>query len=674
MKGEVPNLQRKARYTRYRTYTLIGVYLLMGLHIAHWLVAGKTLAPLELNEVLYTIHLGVITAGFIFMGVTVVGTLIFGRFFCSWACHILALQDLSASILEKLHIQPVHIRSRVFFVIPVAAMLYLFVWPTVERIMAGTPFPGFRVLNDADGWASFVTTDYWRNLPSVPVTLITFFSVGFLTVYLLGSRGFCQDICPYGVLFGLGDRTAPGKIKLTGTCEQCGICTAHCHSHIEVHREIKQFGKVVNANCLKDLDCVAVCPHDAISFGFTKPSFLDSFKAVQGSKAKFTFSFWEDVLLGFIVLAFTLVFRGLYDTVPFLLAITLALVCGYLTLQMIRTVRFPSLQVGRAVLKRDGQWSRVGKIYALITVLIVAISVHSGFIHYHYYRGDRLYDQLTNQRSTHEPGPQVREQAFYHLGIAEKWGLYTPLSLHRELAALYLLEKDNKNAEIHLRAMLNQDPGDREARLRLAKLMILDGRNTESAGELHTIIADSTHLHTIREKSEYAEACLNLGHLEESGGFTDAAEKLYWLALRTDTGHAQSQLALGVLLARTGRFSEAEQWLLRSAARDPESPVIHNNLGLVYIQLKQAEKAVFHLKKLDELMPGDQRTCYNLGMLLVKTGRDEEALYYLHKAETLDPMHKGTHIALSGIYQRAGNVSLAGHHAGLAGETKMLNP
>src|SRR3989338_9176154 len=65
----------------------------------------------------------------------------------------------------------------------------------------GNAFPGFRILKDENGWASFSTTDFWRNLPSVPITLLTFFTVGFLIVYLLGTRSFCRYGCPYGVLF-----------------------------------------------------------------------------------------------------------------------------------------------------------------------------------------------------------------------------------------------------------------------------------------------------------------------------------------------------------------------------------------------------------------------------------------------------------------------------------------
>lgn len=113
----------------------------------------------------------------------------------------------------------------------------------------------------------------------------TFFMCGGLAVYVLGSRSFCQYGCPYGMVFALADRAAPGKIKLTGDCTECGKCTAVCSSHIQVMHEVNQFNKVVDPNCLKDLDCVQVCPENALSFGFTKPSGFLSLKNLRVLKS-----------------------------------------------------------------------------------------------------------------------------------------------------------------------------------------------------------------------------------------------------------------------------------------------------------------------------------------------------------------------------------------------------
>ena len=95
---------RTPPYARWRLATLVGVHVLFIAHFVHWKLKGRTLAPLEFNEVLYTIHQGIVTAGFILMALVMVATLVFGRFFCSWGCHILALQDAAGWIMDKLRI------------------------------------------------------------------------------------------------------------------------------------------------------------------------------------------------------------------------------------------------------------------------------------------------------------------------------------------------------------------------------------------------------------------------------------------------------------------------------------------------------------------------------------------------------------------------------------------
>jgi len=130
------------------------------------------------------------------------------------------------------------VRSRVLFCVPVIAMLYMFAWPQAARLVAGKPMPALHVRADAQGWASFVTTNFWRNLPGPGITLLTFAICGFVIVYFLGSRAFCTYACPYGAVFSLADRIAPGRIVARKDCRQCGICTAACQSRVRVHEEV----------------------------------------------------------------------------------------------------------------------------------------------------------------------------------------------------------------------------------------------------------------------------------------------------------------------------------------------------------------------------------------------------------------------------------------------------
>lgn len=48
-----------------------------------------------------TLEEGRINAGFLLFAGLIATTLIFGRWFCGWACHVVALQDLCAWLLVK---------------------------------------------------------------------------------------------------------------------------------------------------------------------------------------------------------------------------------------------------------------------------------------------------------------------------------------------------------------------------------------------------------------------------------------------------------------------------------------------------------------------------------------------------------------------------------------------
>lgn len=657
----------KKNIHRWRAFSLLAVYVLIAIHITHWIIKGKTLAPLEFNEVLYSIHLGIITAGLIFMGMTIVGTLIFGRFFCSWACHILALQDLSAWILEKLKIKPQPIRSRAFFIVPVVVMLYLFVWPQVVRLLEGNPMPDFRILRDDQGWASFSTTDFWRNLPGVPITLLTFFVVGFAVVYLLGTRSFCRYGCPYGVLFGWIDKITPGKIVLTGNCNQCGLCTAGCNSHIQVHKEIKEFGKVVDNACLKDLDCVAVCPNDAIQFGFTTPSLGKSLSKLPGHEPKYSFTAAEDVFLGVLVLLFTIIFRGLYNAIPFLLSVTIAVIFAYFTIIASRAFRREYVHLGKLVVRTGYKLTGKGKIYLGFVFLCAVFSAHSAYVHYHTWAGENLYNEVVVRGNTVQLAEtdidalMKLELSEYHLAQADKWGLWHPENLERELASIYIFQKDYKNAVIHLEKMLASDPDNNEARLRLAKIHILNGDDTEAMDELR-LITEQEETVALHNNKVHSDAHLQMGHLEEKSGFLTTALEHYEAALNAQSSNTEAALALGVLYTKAGRFPEGEKYLLACDSAMPNNPLILNNLTVIYMRTGRIDIAIMCLERIIQLQPQNISSNYNLGMLYLQKGEEEKAIVQLERTLALDPDHLNSHVALTGIYEKRGDEERSTFH------------
>lgn len=476
-------------YARWRAASLVFVYLLMAAHVTHWMIARKTLAPLELNEVMYTLELGIVTAGFLFMVAVTLATAVFGRAFCSWGCHILALQDLSAWIFRKLHIKPKAIRSRILMLVPFVAALYMFVWPQAVRVYQGNPLPELHFRTDAEGWASFSTQNYWRNLPGPVITITTFVVCGFLIVYVLGSRGFCTYGCPYGALFRVADRLAPARIRLKGNdCRTCGACTAACQSHVRVHEELNRFGMVVNPACLRDLDCVTACPKGNVYYGFGLPSLLKKTINNTAIRKSYDFSIAEEVVLGMIFVFVVFTYRGLYDQIPFLLSLAIAVIGAYLFVVWVRLIYRSDVQLGRRQLKAAGRLRWEGAVFCSVMVALTALTMHSSFIHWRAVRGRMVAARFFLQGGTDEA---LAMTAIKHLQASQEFGLIHSGQIAADLGDIYyqLAGECFRSTRIHeaeqnLRAALAEHPAHAMAHYDLGALLLKREQRAEAIEHL----------------------------------------------------------------------------------------------------------------------------------------------------------------------------------------------
>jgi len=464
---------RPRGYGRRRAACLALVYLLMVAHFVHWRVAGRTLAPLEVSETMHTLELGIVTAGFLLMAAAVASVALFGRFFCSWGCHILALEDLCAWALRKVGIRPKPVRSRLLLLVPPVAALYMFGWPQLSRWIEGAPAPPLHLATDAEGWASFVTEEYWRSMPGVTISILTLAVCGFAIVYFLGTRSFCTYVCPYGAVFAAADRFALGRIVQVGDCTGCGKCTAACRTNIRVHEELIQFGRVVTPACLKAMDCVAACPTESIRYGFARPAFFRSWRTHGRFGVPYDFTPSEDLLLlGLFVLGLA-VFRGLYHAVPFLLAMALAVLLGFLVLTAIRLARSPNVRLVPFQLKIHGRMTVAGRVFLGSTAVLAALTAHSGVVRYHEIAGGRAYDRVSEAVAHGGPAASPSlDAALAHYDACVRLGLVRPLELDRRLASLHVSSGDPAGAEPFVRRVLDRTPGDAEWRITLAAILL----------------------------------------------------------------------------------------------------------------------------------------------------------------------------------------------------------
>lgn len=364
-------------------------------HLLHWYLKGETLSPLEPSEAMeYSKH-SVINAGLIFFALSGLATLVFGRFFCGWGCHLVAVQDLCHWMLLKIGIRPKPLHGRVLLLVPFLAFGYMFLYPAVYRWWMGIEFP--------EPTLELSTAGFWDTFPPWPIALATLVIAGFSIIYFLGSKGFCTYACPYGALYGALDRFAPGRIRVTDACKGCGHCTQVCTSDVLVHAEVKRFGMVVDSGCMKCMDCVSVCPEDALYFGFGKPAVL----APRGSKAGLarfwswwkparwsTYTWGEELLLALSFAAAFFIFRGLYDSIPFLFSLGIAAIFSFCTVQLLRLSYRSRVTLQQLVLKSEGKLTGAGRVFALVMIAGLALEAHSAVVQRHRVQAEAGYDEL----------------------------------------------------------------------------------------------------------------------------------------------------------------------------------------------------------------------------------------------------------------------------------------
>ncbi len=466
-----------SRAGRARAVVLVAVHAIILAHVAHWKIAGSTLTPVEPSEAMQTLELGYVNAGFLLFVALILLTLVVGRFFCGWACHVVAYQDLCAWLLRRIGLRPHPVRSRVLVFVPICTALYMFAWPQVTRWLDGRDFPAL-VLH--------LTTDsFWATFPGPWIAALTVLVDGFLIVWLLGGKGFCTYGCPYGAVFGVADRFAPGRIRVTSACEQCGHCTANCTSNVRVHEEVARFGMVVDPGCMKCLDCVAGCPKNALYFGLRGASRTGAARRSKAKKA-YDFSIGEEVILVLAFLVSAYAFRGLYNLVPLLLSIGLAVIAAFCVVVLLRLVRRRDLAVQNHPLKSGGRFSRAGIAAGITTGLLLAFVLHSAFVQYNVREGDRRFDEV--RRSPASGRTSLARASLPYLERADRYGLFHDARLLNLLGSAQREAGDLAAAASTLERAIAIDPTPTKL-LVLYGLRRQDGDLAGARDALHRLLA-----------------------------------------------------------------------------------------------------------------------------------------------------------------------------------------
>ncbi|MEE9391558.1 MAG: tetratricopeptide repeat protein [Planctomycetota bacterium] len=619
---------RGSKMGRRRAWVLVGIHVVAFIHILWWKLSDEapTVSPVEPSEGMYTLASGAINAGAILMLLSLASVLVVGRFFCGWACHLVAIQDGAAWLLRKIGIRPRPLRSKALMWVPLGAGIFLFGMPLFARMWRGLGLPEFS--------NGLMRADFWETFPGLWLSILTFLICGFGMVYLLGAKGFCTYACPYGGLFGVVDKLATGRIRVNDDCKACGHCSAICTSNVAIADEVKRFGMVVDPGCMKCMDCVSVCPENALRFGFGAPAL--GAKSKRKAKRISDFKFAEELALVCVFTVAMLILRGfpseffpwagrLYGNLPLLFALGLAILAAFVALFSFRLLSRRDLEFQSWTLKDAGKLRLPGILFGTFALLYGAFLAHSAWYQYHMFRADYAFFQIsTDELASRPKGQSISEVDREHIDTARRYferaddiRLFPDLRPASRLGGLSAAEHKFADAAKHFKRALEINPDFKPGYHELFLMQVAAGQPEKAADTMEKAHELDSRNETILRR--LADAQLKVNRYESA---QTSLESL--LALAPDDASVRAEL--GSLLLRGARAEEGAEHLRRAVLADPKQFGAASNLGAWYLfKKKDAAAAIPWLQKAVAARPMNIDVRHRLEEALIRNQQRDEA-------------------------------------------------
>lgn len=655
-----PGRIRKSKMGPRRTIVLVLVHVVIAVHIAQWLLSGlgdgrrSTLSPIEPSAAMYTLELGRVNAGFVFFVLAIVATVVFGRFFCGWGCHMVAMQDACSWIMRRLGVKPKPFRSRLLTWTPLALGIYMFVWPTVRREVVAPLFEGSRMpawLGETAAFPGFtngfVVEDFWDAFPPLYITFPFLLVCGMATVYFLGNKGFCRYGCPYGGFMRPVDRFSPGKVVVSDDCNQCGHCTATCTSNIRVHEQVRDYGKIVSPDCHKCLDCVSVCPKNALSYRLALPSILTRprddaarrrIKATRSKQHAYDLSLSEDILVAIVFLLLVMCFRQMANMIPLLFAVALAAIGAFSAWKLWRLALTPNVRLQSLQLRIKGRVTMPGVVFIALAVPYLALAGWSGMVRWNLWRASMLDSRITTPMEVvfapgYTPGAadlSNARAALAHFAKAERpadggfgWGL---ASDQRTRAAWLAAVAGNlPDAQRHLELAMRLSTPTIDLARSYGQVLALQGQPMD---EITGAFASLAQRHPAEGSLQlaWAEAAVASGLMEQAAAAGQALAQAASADLPTVIGGTRLLLILG-------HPRDAEALAARGTAEHSESSQAWANRAFLLAQLGRPGEAVEPMDRAVRLDSTNPVLMRAFAEVLFAAGRPDEARTWRSRAD-----------------------------------------
>ncbi|MCH8252744.1 MAG: tetratricopeptide repeat protein [Planctomycetes bacterium] len=452
------------------------------------------------------------------------------------------------------------------------------------------------------------TQDFWRTFPGLLVAIPFLGICGFVTVYLLGAKGYCTYGCPYAGFFVPLDRFAVGRIRVTDACEQCGHCTAVCTSNVRVHEEVREYGMVVDPGCMKCLDCVSVCPNDALYFGFGRSASAKGPPKHEAPTPRFDLTRPEEVmLLGVFAVTFFSVF-GAYKSLPYLMASGVAAVITFLLWKAWRLVRDRNVGLQRHRLKINGKLKRSGVVVAMLAVVSAVFALQCATL-------------------------KMIEVSADH--YAARVVLNTKLVFSDQRRPLSLEMEFDAERAITLYRLLHSIPN---GGLGLFNDPSVDG----SIGWLHCARlafgeAEQSFRRWIERNDRVENISWALGQILRVQHKDDEATQYYYDLVSAKPSWEELADEVAGWHLQSGRPHEAVRLRRSVLAHSPQSVSAMRKLALSLLDADQRDEGTKLLRKVVEREPDHAWSLVSLARVLASNGQTEDAYEALSRALALEP-------------------------------------
>ena len=361
---------KEKRMLKRRVLAFVILHALIGLHLLLWYVFDwHLIGAIDMQELFRNlIEKNVLTIGALFFLVFIGAGLLWGRLFCGWLCHIGQAYDLLAALYRKWGLPLKAFPLRLGPLMALFILVWFFLWEAVAHRMEQIP-QGLEV--------NMGLTEPWELLPGFWNGSLTLALVLLVLPMMLGPRTFCRNLCPWGVLLGMANRLSPLKVRRTGNCTMCGLCSPACPMDLDVSRLINTEFRVDSLRCTNCFQCVAACPENALSFALPRkenrrPQKRPLLKPLQWVSWPVEIVFW------LLTLWVGLTYSELYG-IGIFLAFTLGLIMAWCSYRVV--VDF-----------RRGPWLR-RLAPALVLLLLWGVVFKDGLAHHHYKKGGQAWDQ-----------------------------------------------------------------------------------------------------------------------------------------------------------------------------------------------------------------------------------------------------------------------------------------